>query len=133
MREVMEVEKYWEKEEELTKEIVGRVHKEGSGTMSLEKRGCIRSKEVARKTSESKNCQPQPARIMALKQMLLLLLLSQYSRLDPGHLHILSYQGWFMTIQWYYFAFFTIIFYRMKKSCTKNVQKYFRVDFSGMP
>ena len=108
---------------------MGRVHKEGSGTMSLEKRGCIRSKEMARKTSESKNCPPQPARIMALKQMLLLLLLSQY----PGHLHILSYQGWFMTIQWYYFAFFTIILYRMKKSCTKNAQKYFRVDFSGMP
>ena len=32
----------------LTKEIVGNVRKEGFGTMWLKKRGCVRSKEMAR-------------------------------------------------------------------------------------
>ena len=36
------------KKEGSTKEIVGRVRKERSGTIWLEKRGCIRSSEMAR-------------------------------------------------------------------------------------
>ena len=53
--EVMEVEITGEKEEGSTKEIVGRVRKEGFGTMSLEKRGCAQSKEMAG-SNWSKNC-----------------------------------------------------------------------------
>ena len=48
IREVMEVEITGKKEEGSAKEIVGRVCKEGFGTIWLEKRGCVRSREVAR-------------------------------------------------------------------------------------
>ena len=46
--EVMEVANNWEKEEGSTKEIVRRVFKEGFGTIWLEKRRCVRLKEIAR-------------------------------------------------------------------------------------
>ena len=39
---------HWEKEEGLTKKIMGRVCKEGYGTIWLKKRGCIWWKEIAR-------------------------------------------------------------------------------------
>ena len=64
----------WEKEG-ATKEIVGRVSKKGFGTIWLEKRGCIRSKEMTR-VNLSKDCQPRLAGITALKRKLLLSLLS---------------------------------------------------------
>ena len=38
----------WEKEEGSTNEIVGIVRKEGSGTIWLEKRGCVQSRRMAR-------------------------------------------------------------------------------------
>ena len=37
----------WEKEEGLTKEIMRRMGKEGSGTIWLDKRGCIWLTEMA--------------------------------------------------------------------------------------
>ena len=44
----------WEEEERLTKEIMGRVHKKGFGTIWLEKRGYVQSKEMARANSSKK-------------------------------------------------------------------------------
>ena len=38
----------WEKEEVSTREIVGRVPKERFGTIRLERRGCVQSKEIVR-------------------------------------------------------------------------------------
>ena len=50
---------------------MGRKRKERSGTIWLEKRGYVQSREIAR-ANKSKNCQPRPAGIMALKRPLLL-------------------------------------------------------------
>ena len=48
IHEVMEVEITGKKEEGSTNEVMGRVRKEGFGTIWPEKRGCIRLKEMVR-------------------------------------------------------------------------------------
>ena len=46
----------------MTKELVGRVHKEGSGTIWLKKRGCIELTEMARAKLRQKL--PTPASLV---------------------------------------------------------------------
>ena len=58
MRGDFKVEITGKKEEGSTKESVGRVRKEGFGTIWLDKKGCVRSKEMARAKFEQRLLTP---------------------------------------------------------------------------